>query len=156
VGLVRSAGDRPLRPGDVVEVRSAAEILASLDSEGALGGMPFMPEMVAHVGRRYTISRRVDKICDTVSGTGSRRTDSVVYFEDLRWFRPRRLPGWLQDLLERRLASQGRRRLEGRRPGRRRNGGARLARAGTRTVRELKGLLVATVSEPARNAPPSR
>ena len=34
--------------------------------------------------RRYTVSRRVDKICDTVSGSGSRRTHSTVYLEDLR------------------------------------------------------------------------
>ena len=84
MGSVTSAGERPLRPGDVVEVRSAAEILATLDSEGALDGTPFMPEMVAHLGRRYTVSRRVDKICDTVSGSGSRRTYSTVYLEDLR------------------------------------------------------------------------
>ena len=79
-----SIGERPLRPGDVVEVRSAAEILATLDSDGALDGMPFMPEMVAHVGRRYTVSRRVDKICNTVDATGSRRMYSTVYLEDLR------------------------------------------------------------------------
>jgi hypothetical protein len=57
---------RPLRPGDVVEVRSAAEILATLD------------------GKRFTVSRRVDKICDTITYTGSRRMHSTVYLEDLR------------------------------------------------------------------------
>ena len=35
----------PLRSGDVVEVRPAAEILATLDADGALEAVPFMPEM---------------------------------------------------------------------------------------------------------------
>jgi hypothetical protein len=74
----------PLRPGDVVEVRSAAEILATLEDDGALDRMPFMPEMLRHVGRRYTVTRRVDKICDTIAATGSRRMRAVVYLDDLR------------------------------------------------------------------------
>lgn len=84
MGSVRSADERPLRPGDVVEVRSAAEILATLDGESALDQLPFMPEMLAHVGRRYTVSRRVDKVCNTVDATGSRRMHDTVYLEDLR------------------------------------------------------------------------
>ena len=79
-----SAGERPLRPGDVVEVRSPAEILATLDNGDALESMPFMPEMLAHAGRRYKVSRRVDKICDTVTATGSRRLHATVYLDDLR------------------------------------------------------------------------
>ena len=84
MGSVTSAGERPLRPGDVVEVRSAAEILATLDADGTLDEMPFMPEMVRHVGRRYTVSRRVEKICDTIAATGSRRMHATVYLDDLR------------------------------------------------------------------------
>ena len=79
-----SGAKRPLRPGDVVEVRSAAEILATLNSDAALDGMPFMPEMLQHIGRRYTVTRRVDKICDTIGYTGSRRMYDTVYLEDLR------------------------------------------------------------------------
>jgi hypothetical protein len=81
---VTSAGERPLRPGDVVEVKSAAEILATLDGDAALDGMPFMPEMIRHAGRRYTVTRRVDKICDTIAATGSRRMHDTVYLGDLR------------------------------------------------------------------------
>jgi hypothetical protein len=84
VGTANSAGERALRPGDVVEVKSPAEILSTLDDSGALGSMPFMPEMLRHVGRRYRVSRRVDKICDTVASTGSRRMYSTVYLDDLR------------------------------------------------------------------------
>jgi hypothetical protein len=83
VGTLNSANDRPLRPGDVVEVKSPAEIFATLDGD-AIDDMPFMAEMLAHTGRRYTVSRRVDKICDTVTATGSRRLTDTVYLDDLR------------------------------------------------------------------------
>jgi hypothetical protein len=43
-----------------------------------------MPEMIRHVGRRYTVTRRVDKICDTIAATGSRRMRATVYLDDLR------------------------------------------------------------------------
>jgi hypothetical protein len=84
VDTANSANDRPLRPGDVVEVKSPAEILATLDGGDALASMPFMPEMLRHAGRRYTVSRRVDKICDTVGHGASRRLQSTVYLDDLR------------------------------------------------------------------------
>jgi hypothetical protein len=76
--------NRPLRPGETVEVRTAAEILTSLGDDGALDGVPFMPEMLQYVGRRFTVSRRVEKICDTIAMTGSRRMHDTVYLEDLR------------------------------------------------------------------------
>ena len=75
-----------LKPGDVVEVRSAAEILETLDTDGALNGMPFMPEMTRFAGKRFTVDRRAEKICDTVSGEppNSRRLRDSVLLEDLR------------------------------------------------------------------------
>ena len=83
-GLARTQ----LRPGDIVEVRPAAEILETLDQDGRLEGVPFMPEMLQHVGRRFRVSRRVEKICDTITFAGrrpgSRRMESTVYLEDLR------------------------------------------------------------------------
>ena len=84
VNAMTSADNRRLRPGDIVEVRSAAEILATLDSTAAVDKMPFMPEMIAHTRGQYRVSRRVDKICDTIAQTGSRRTYGTVYLEDLR------------------------------------------------------------------------
>jgi hypothetical protein len=74
-----------LRPGDVVEVRSSAEILATLNGDGSVEGMPFMPEMLRHVGKRFTVSHQVEKICDTISSShGSRRMRNTVFLEDLR------------------------------------------------------------------------
>lgn len=76
--------DAELHRGDVVDVRSPSEILATLDESGTLDGLPFMPEMVANCGRRFTVSYRADKICDTVDYTGSRRVPNAVLLEDLR------------------------------------------------------------------------
>jgi len=74
-----------LRPGDIVEVRPAAEILATLDDRGTLEAIPFMPEMLQHVGRRFVVAKSVEKICDTISGGyGSRRMRNVVFLEQLR------------------------------------------------------------------------
>jgi hypothetical protein len=75
---------RPLRPGDTVEVRPPAEILAAVDADGALESVPFMPEMLQFVGHRFTVFKRVEKICDTVAGTGSRRMHNTVFLDDLR------------------------------------------------------------------------
>jgi hypothetical protein len=84
VAFLKSPSERPLRPGDVVEVKSAEEILATLDEDGSLDSMPFMPEMVRYAGQRFTVTRRVDKICDTIAATGSRRMHATVYLDDLR------------------------------------------------------------------------
>jgi hypothetical protein len=54
---------RRFRAGDRVLVRSPEEILATLDAEGTLGGLPFMPEMVDWCGRPFTIQRRAEKTC---------------------------------------------------------------------------------------------
>lgn len=77
---------RPLRPGDLVQVRSAAEILSTLDDDASIDALPFMPEMLQYSGRRFTVSHRVEKICDTVSGgpPASRRMHDTVLLDDLR------------------------------------------------------------------------
>jgi hypothetical protein len=73
-----------LRVGEVVEVRSKDEILATLDSRGALDGLPFMPEMLAYCGQRFTVLKRAHKVCDLISGTGLRRMENTVLLDDLR------------------------------------------------------------------------
>jgi hypothetical protein len=57
-----------LRKGDVVEVRGAADILATLDENGDLDGLPFMPEMVPMCGQRFTVAARAERVCDTITG----------------------------------------------------------------------------------------
>jgi hypothetical protein len=53
--------------GDRVVVRSPREILATLDSNGALDGHPFMPEMLACCGKSFRVHRRVEKTCVDVT-----------------------------------------------------------------------------------------
>jgi hypothetical protein len=73
------------RAGDVVEVRSKAEIFATLDEHGCLEGMPFMPEMLQYCGRRFRVSAVAHKTCDTARRTWTgRRLDTAVHLADLR------------------------------------------------------------------------
>jgi hypothetical protein len=67
-----------------VEVRSAGEILRTLDERGALDALPFMPEMVAYCGRRFAVERRTEKVCDTIQYSGSRRLGDCVFLDDVR------------------------------------------------------------------------
>jgi hypothetical protein len=72
-----------LRVGEVVEVRSKEEVLATLDSKGAFEGLPFMPEMLTHCGKRFTVRKRAHKVCDDISGSGLRRMNAVL-LDDVR------------------------------------------------------------------------
>ena len=82
MNIPKSTGE--LRRGDLVEVRPAAEILATLDSDGCLEAVPFMPEMLRHVGRRFTVEARVERACDTITQKGARRMPETVLLDDLR------------------------------------------------------------------------
>lgn len=73
------------RRGDVVRVRSRAEILATLDADGAVDGLPFMPEMLGFCGRELPVFARADKTCDTIEMTGTkRRMDATVHLAGAR------------------------------------------------------------------------
>jgi hypothetical protein len=80
--MTRTALD--LRVGDVVEVRSAVEILATLDQNGELDSLPFMPEMLAYCGQRLTVYKVAHKTCDTQTGTGMRRMANAVHLTGVR------------------------------------------------------------------------
>lgn len=75
-----------LRVGDVVEVRSREEILATLDELGTLDGLPFMPEMLAFCGRRFTVRKSAHKTCDTIQHGPLRqmRGGAAVHLEGTR------------------------------------------------------------------------
>jgi hypothetical protein len=73
-----------LRAGDLVEVRSAEEIRATLDENGELAGLPFMPEMLAFCGRRLTVHKVAHKSCDNISRTGLRRMTEAVHLTESR------------------------------------------------------------------------
>jgi len=72
------------RRGDLVEVRSPAEILSTLDATGALDGLPFMAEMVPLCGKRLVVERRAERVCDTVHYSGTRRLADAVFLGQQR------------------------------------------------------------------------
>ena len=73
------------RTGDLVEVRSKEEILATLDQRGSMDGMPFMPEMLQYCGRRFRVGAVAHKTCDTARQTWKgRRLQATVHLAGLR------------------------------------------------------------------------
>jgi len=94
-----------LRAGDVVEVRPEAEILATLEPDSTIDGLPFMPEMLEHCGSRFTVAARADTTCfygslrdmDAAvhltgvrcdgSGHGGCQNGCLVYWKE-EWLRP--------------------------------------------------------------------
>lgn len=79
--IPRSLG---LKAGDWVFVREPAEILSTLDRDGCLDRLPFMPEMLRHCGNRYRVRAVAHKTCDTIEGSGGRRMHDTVHLENLR------------------------------------------------------------------------
>jgi hypothetical protein len=73
-----------LQVGTLVEIRSQAEIIATLDENGSLESLPFMPEMLQFCGKRFRVFKRADKACDTIGKTGSRRMENAVHLEGAR------------------------------------------------------------------------
>lgn len=70
------------RHGDRVTVRSFDEILATLDAEQKLAGLPFMPEMAPFCGKTFRVYRRAEKTC--VEGLGIRSMRNTVFLDGLR------------------------------------------------------------------------
>jgi hypothetical protein len=73
-----------LKAGDWVEVRTQAEILETLDQQGRLENLAFMPEMLQYCGRRFRVFKRADKTCEYTQGWSIRRMENSVHLEGLR------------------------------------------------------------------------
>src|SRR4030095_10846282 len=69
-------------PGDVIEVLSEREILATLDENGTFEKLPFMPEMLDFCGRTFRVSRQAFKTC--VDDTEMRGLDNTVFLKEVR------------------------------------------------------------------------
>lgn len=72
--------------GDLVEVRHPSDIIATLDGDGMLDGLPFMPETVPLCGQRFRVAYHVEKTCvdgyrDTFRAFSA---GDVVFLDDLR------------------------------------------------------------------------
>lgn len=72
--------------GDLVEVRSPAEIFSTLDTRGTLDGLPFMPEMIAYCGQRFIVAQRALKTCvdGHLEAFREFRNNDVVFLENQR------------------------------------------------------------------------
>ena len=79
-----NASTKGLRVGDLVQVRSAEEIMATLDEHGELENLPFMPEMLKYCGQRLTVHKVAHKLCDTISGTGLHKMENAVHLTGSR------------------------------------------------------------------------
>jgi hypothetical protein len=73
-----------LKAGEWVEVRSREEILATLDQNGRLENLQFMPEMLQYCGQRLRVFKRADKTCDYIREWSIRRMKDAVHLEGVR------------------------------------------------------------------------
>ena len=76
------------RTGDRVVVRPPEEILSTLDANGSLDGLPFMPEMLEWCGKVFRVERRAEKTCVDVEPPDYPNryfaASDVVFLERLR------------------------------------------------------------------------
>ena len=70
--------------GELVEVASREEILSTLDQNGKLDSMPFMPEMLQYCGKRFRVFMRADKTCDNIKQWSLRRAKNAVHLTGVR------------------------------------------------------------------------
>jgi len=73
-----------LLAGEFVEVSSREEILSTLDQNGKLDDMPFMPEMLQYCGKRFRVFKRADKTCDNIKQWSLRRVKNAVHLTGVR------------------------------------------------------------------------
>ena len=82
--LLFRKNNRRYRAGDWVEVQSASDILATLDDQGCLDSLPFMPEMLQYCGKTFQIYKSAHKTCDTIEQYKGRSMKNAVHLEGLR------------------------------------------------------------------------
>jgi hypothetical protein len=71
-----------LSRGQLVQVRELADVLATLDTDGKLDGLPFKPEMAALCGQTFRVKRQVERTC--VAGIGMREMRNTVFLDTAR------------------------------------------------------------------------
>ncbi len=68
--------------GDLVEIRSWAEIQSTLDKNGCLEGLPFMPEMLSMCGKQARVFRSMNRLFDYRKTRKMRHMDGAVLLVD--------------------------------------------------------------------------
>ncbi len=79
---VKDLTKHTFRKGELVRVRSAEEILSTLDSDGTVDGLVFMPEMLQFAGQEVPMRSSAHKTCDGAAEI--REMDNTVHLEGLR------------------------------------------------------------------------
>lgn len=67
-----------LKQGELVEVRSKAEIIATIDHEGKNRGLRIDYEMLRHAGKRFRVLRRADRIILETTGKMREIKNTVI------------------------------------------------------------------------------
>jgi len=104
-----------LEPGELVQVKSHAEILATLRG-GRHRGLSFAPEMVRYCGGTYRVRARVEKILDESTGRMMHMKNDCIVLEDVvcqsecstgRLFCPRSIYPYWREIWLRRVDAAG-------------------------------------------------
>lgn len=74
------------KPNTLVKVKSFGQITQTLDENGCVDGLPFMPEMIEYCGKSFRISLKVEKTCvdNPTMFMAEFRNNDVYFLEDLR------------------------------------------------------------------------
>jgi len=67
-----------LQPGEWVEVKSAGEISATLDTWGSNRGLSFSPQMLPFCGKKYLVRGRIERAILETTGRMSHLKDTVL------------------------------------------------------------------------------
>jgi hypothetical protein len=67
-----------LQPGEYIEVKSEAEILQTLDEQGRLNGLAYVPSMKEFCGRRFKVFKRMETMYQEESGKVRRLKNTVL------------------------------------------------------------------------------
>lgn len=67
-----------LQSGEYVEVKSEGEILQTLDSEGKLNGLTYIPAMAEFCGKRFKVFKRMETMYQEESGKVRRLKHTVL------------------------------------------------------------------------------
>ncbi len=73
-----------LQAGELIEVRSVEEILETLDENGRLNAMPFMPEMLKYCGKQFRVYKVAHKTCDNIKPWNMRTVKDAVHLTGVR------------------------------------------------------------------------
>jgi hypothetical protein len=79
IKVTASSNHSKLQPGDIVEVLSEREIFSTLDHDGKLNGLRFIPEMRKYCGKKFKILKKLDKIIiETTSELRTIKTPTFI------------------------------------------------------------------------------